>query len=1282
MHKFIFGLNLVVFEDFVRDYNTQQYSPGMPTSLAEAMSYAQQYQQRVISVNPALGKAFDHSVKSFIAYTTEEVEEEKGGDAVVPEISSLATKPICQLCEKTGHVASSCFQLRDSEFVKQMADKMGKRSGKGMKNKSERHKPETVPATVPPPTVPVVSALAVGTDEAAFDFDWADEDALSICALDSVPSNVLRTVDLEHDDHAQVSVMNSQHLWMFQELYDCDDEISGVVPGAKGRVKQRGILKYDLGEAVVIPLSRRLLASGSELREKYSFSSDGESLKYIHKCTGAVITFHLDEHRYRDKFFHCQLSDVNEAHVASVDFYNPAPLVPVDPSDATRVWILIAAVERFHWQANHMSVGGMTRMCAQGTLPPEITVEAIKLFATHRGCSACRMGMMPGHSQLTSSRGLCTVVGQMAQGDVFFIEYMTFKVPVLLIVCEASMFIYMHTFLDAAARAHGSRVMVRAEELHDALEGVIRVWENSSHKLRALRFDRESSITSTRVRDWLEIKGVELSLTGAGHKLGLAEVCGRIVKERCRATVAGIKEKFGYAYPTKWFVRLVGDTVCIMNRSVRVNCVSSPSQRFFGSNAVFDTRRDLRASIGEVILLKTPKRGVASDISVMRANWVVVVSRSFNGIGVLEGYAPETKSYVHGFKFERHAVPSHVMMLLRNLSDIPGSPVHEPGDFVPDGEPSLDVRPDDPVGVTESISEAVSDGDYDASSETVAVHSTQVSYRKALLASPHRATTAMEEEIRMLFGKKKLGHPVKWADIAESNRQFILHGLDAIKDKFSPNGTWIKTKGRIFADGSRQLPEHTGESSSPVARIESIFVLAGIAAFKGWYVIRFDVVCGYPNASRPPEVKYKYLRLNPRVAAIVVRIFPEYASFLDTRGSLIIELDRLLYGMKEAGYYFYLLMVDMFTASGFLANPMDPCLLHLYHENGWQAHNALTVDDCLMCVSSLAARDFVMEMFTKKFGDDGFTFVEGDSIDLLGMQFEFNREKRSVAISQRKYVSDLLVKAGVTAYAKMPCGANLFDVPIGSPPCVDSDLYRSLNQSYAYAAMRTYPECLPAASVYASRFVRATVEDFDRLLKSISYLGRDLDHALVIRPGSLSLVCSADASYGVHADGKSHTGVCVGFKGSGDIPDSFCMFGSTKQSIVTTSSCEAELVAANKGATLQLWGSQLLEGFRLGSPAAVLYRNADLTPFAYETVDRPVLFQDNSSTIHLVAKGRGNFSNTRHIRVRYYFIRDLVLGGELVIVWMSTTDMVADILTKGVTLGVFKYLLPKLIGQR
>ena len=764
------------------------------------------------------------------------------------------------------------------------------------------------------------------------------------------------------------------------------------------------------------------------------------------------------------------------------------------------------------------------------------------------------------------------------------------------------------------------------------------------------------------------------------------------MKIRRRSTVAGMLERFGYRYPAKWIPRLAADIVCVLNRTARRGESLSPSQKFFGLASVLDVVRDLRAAIGEVLLFKQPQRGASSPISVMKAEWGIVVSRRFDKRGVMEVYLIESKTYGHRFKFARLPVSAFIMEIIRGLSvsDNPISVEATPAPEAPENElplPSRGASDSDlpPCEAPTDVSPAPLDEDLDSGSanDVLAVLSAQMTYRRALLESPERATPAMVLEIKSLFADKHLGRPVSYADIPLSERKFILRSLDGYKEKYGPDGEWVKSKARIFVDGSKQKPEYTAESSSPVARIESVYMLASIAAFRGWEVIKFDVVSGYPNTPRPPEVQYKYLSISREITNLIIDMFPQHKPFVGRDGCLIFLLDKMLYGMKEAGYYFYLLMFEMFRKHEFTPSRVDPCVIHRFGP-GWEAHGAVSVDDCFFAVSSPAAKEALVSMFTSEFGTKGFTMQDGDRIDLLGLLFEFDRPKSRVVITQKNFVNELLAKAGVSQHASAPAGNDLFDVPSDSGPVLDPDLYRSLNQSYAFAASRTYPECLPSAAVYASRFVVATEEDYRRLLRSISYLGKDPNHCLVLHPGSLSLVCSADASYGVHADGRSHSGICVGFKGCDNVQDSFFIFSSSKQSIVTTSSCEAELVCSNSGASYLVWAAQLLEGFHLSGPSAIaeLHRNAEITPYAYEEVEVPVMYQDNASAIHIIGKGHGNFRNSKHIRVRYYYIRDLVLAKEVVVIWQASKDMVSDLLSKGVALSVFVYLLHRLIGKR
>jgi hypothetical protein len=169
------------------------------------------------------------------------------------------------------------------------------------------------------------------------------------------------------------------------------------------------------------------------------------------------------------------------------------------------------------------------------------------------------------------------------------------------------------------------------------------------------------------------------------------------------------------------------------------------------------------------------------------------------------------------------------------------------------------------------------------------------------------------------------------------------------------------------------------------------------------------------------------------------------------------------------------------------------------------------------------------------------------------------------------------------------------------------------------------------------------------------------DHCLVLRPKSLKIIVYADASYGEHEDGKSHTGGCVGFEGKDDYLCNF-MFISSKQPVVAKSSSEAELIAANTVGDHAVWLADMLEemGFESGGPM--------------------VMYQDNTSTMHLANHGKGNWKRVKHVKVRWFWISGLLQAGTLVLKWISTAFMVADLLTKPLIGSKFREFTGKLLG--
>jgi hypothetical protein len=102
---------------------------------------------------------------------------------------------------------------------------------------------------------------------------------------------------------------------------------------------------------------------------------------------------------------------------------------------------------------------------------------------------------------------------------------------------------------------------------------------------------------------------------------------------------------------------------------------------------------------------------------------------------------------------------------------------------------------------------------------------------------------------------------------------------------------------------------------------------------------------------------------------------------------------------------------------------------------------------------------------------------------------------------------------------------------------------------------------------------------------------------------------------------------------------------SSKQKIVTRSTPEAELVAADAGA------------------AALISINNLLKSIGFK-VRTPILFQDNTSAMALIEEGGPKSFRTRHIALKYFYVSEQVHNGDLIIKYCPTESMTADILTK------------------
>ena len=119
---------------------------------------------------------------------------------------------------------------------------------------------------------------------------------------------------------------------------------------------------------------------------------------------------------------------------------------------------------------------------------------------------------------------------------------------------------------------------------------------------------------------------------------------------------------------------------------------------------------------------------------------------------------------------------------------------------------------------------------------------------------------------------------------------------------------------------------------------------------------------------------------------------------------------------------------------------------------------------------------------------------------------------------------------------------------------------------------------------------------------------------------------------------------------------------SSKQKLNTKSSTEAELVAASDMSGQILWTKEFLkaQGYQ---------------------VKRNILYQDNKSAILLEKNGSLSSSQrTRHINVRYFFIKDKIDNGNIEVTYCPTGDMLADYFTKPLQGKQFELFRERILG--
>jgi hypothetical protein len=214
---------------------------------------------------------------------------------------------------------------------------------------------------------------------------------------------------------------------------------------------------------------------------------------------------------------------------------------------------------------------------------------------------------------------------------------------------------------------------------------------------------------------------------------------------------------------------------------------------------------------------------------------------------------------------------------------------------------------------------------------------------------------------------------------------------------------------------------------------------------------------------------------------------------------------------------------------------------------------------------------------------------------------------------------------------------------------VDAKRYRSGVGSIMHLAVTTRPDLSVVAKILAEALDNPSLKHFVALKRVLRYLRGTADYGIIyygkddprhktVKKLNVHGYCDADYA-GDIADRKSTSGYVFMMNGGA------ISWKSAKQEVTAKSTVEAEYMSQASATQEVIWLQSFFNDVK--HPA-----------------DKPmVLYADNQGAMAL-ANNPVQHNRTKHIDVRYHFIREKIRNGEINLIYCPTALMIADIMTK------------------
>jgi hypothetical protein len=345
-------------------------------------------------------------------------------------------------------------------------------------------------------------------------------------------------------------------------------------------------------------------------------------------------------------------------------------------------------------------------------------------------------------------------------------------------------------------------------------------------------------------------------------------------------------------------------------------------------------------------------------------------------------------------------------------------------------------------------------------------------------------------------------------------------------------------------------------------------------------------------------------------------------------------LNKSIYGLKQAARCWDNSIDGYLLANGYKKSTADPCI---YIKSVVSTSGkidfviiAIYVDDMNFLSNNVEMLKREKEAIGKKFQVEDL----GEIHHVLGVTVTHNRRLRTLSISQKNYLQGVLKR-----FEMENCKALSEE-----EKSVDVKTYQIAIGCLNYATLISRPDLAVAVGVLSKFMSNPGLEHWKGVKRIFRYIQGTLNYGLLYTSDGNEPVLSgySDADWGGDLTTcRSTTGYVF------QIDKNTVSWCTKRQGCVSKSTTKAEYVALSTACQEGIW-------LRL------------LDEVCIKQHDPTVIYEDNQGAIQL-SKNPKFHSRTKHIDVSYHYIREQVNQNTVSVKYCATKDMLADIMTKGLS---------------